>query len=60
MTQYFCPDDNWEGEEPVCPQCQKPAEPMDIDSEEVAHDPAYPPEIQQQIENEKESPPNSD
>ncbi|MBI2263129.1 hypothetical protein HYU72_00570 [Candidatus Berkelbacteria bacterium] len=60
MSKYFCPDDNWEGKEPVCPQCQKPAEVMDIDPEEANKDPAYSPEIQEQIENEKDSPPNLD
>lgn len=29
-ASYFCPDDGWEGIDPICPICSQRSEPLDV------------------------------
>ena len=35
MSKYFCPDCGFEGDEPICPHCNVPAEALDVSDEEA-------------------------
>lgn len=43
MTKYFCPECGYEGEDPICPHCNIPAESLEYDEEDLAKEESYSP-----------------
>ena len=65
MSQYFCPECGYEGDEPICPHCNIPAESLEFKDEEILNNSqTYPEEILEKTTLEKEEdilfPPSED
>lgn len=52
MSQYFCPECGYEGEEPICPHCNIPAESLEFNEEENLKQETYSDDLVKETEKE--------